>query len=120
MRLETQAAGGKAVGEIIWQDSHSMNRSTRLDVFQRIPCALAITLIALAQGAEPKARNPPVDPARQVREYRDFAMGHDGSPARGRELFNNEQRAACVKCHSVDATSSQAGPDLFAAGDKLP
>src|SRR5262249_24934115 len=26
----------------------------------------------------------------------------------------------CAKCHSVDGSSSKAGPDLFAAGDKFP
>ena len=67
-----------------------------------------------------RAQNPPTDPARELREYRDFAMGRDGNPARGRELFNNEERAACVKCHSVDGTSSKAGPDLTAVGDKFP
>jgi putative heme-binding domain-containing protein len=59
------------------------------------------------------------DPARQIREYRDFAMGHDGDVARGRELFNNEQRAACAKCHSVDGSGSKAGPDLYAIGDNF-
>jgi len=61
-----------------------------------------------------------VNPARAVREYRDFAMGHDGSVAHGRELFNDDRRLACAKCHSVDGRSSKAGPDLFAVGDKFP
>jgi putative heme-binding domain-containing protein len=47
-------------------------------------------------------------------------MGRDGNAARGQELFNNEQRLACAKCHSVDGSSGKAGPDLFAAGDKFP
>jgi putative heme-binding domain-containing protein len=80
---------------------------------------LALFLITSARAAEP-ARNPPADPARQVREYRDFAMGHDGNAMRGRELFNDEQRLACAKCHSVDGSSGKAGPDLFAVGDKFP
>lgn len=54
------------------------------------------------------------------REYRDFAMGRDGNAARGKALFNDENRASCVKCHSVDGTASKAGPDLFTAGDKFP
>src|SRR5687767_10944148 len=81
---------------------------------------LAVALVAASRGAEPPAQNPPADPGRQVREYRDFALAHDGNPARGRELYHNEQRAACVKCHSMDGSSSKAGPDLFAAGDKFP
>src|SRR6185295_4812183 len=57
---------------------------------------------------------------RQRTEYRDFALGHDGNAAHGRELFNDATRAACAKCHSVDGRGSQAGPDLLAVGDKFP
>ena len=81
---------------------------------------LLLILTISARAAEPPAQAPPAYPARQLREYRDFALGHDGSATRGRELFNNEQRAACAKCHSVDGSTSKAGPDLFAIGDKFP
>jgi len=81
---------------------------------------LALGLIITTHGAEPRVDASPADTARQLRDYRDFAMAHDGNPARGREVFLNEQRAACVKCHSVDGSSSKAGPDLFAVGDKFP
>jgi len=47
-------------------------------------------------------------------------MRRDGSVARGKEIFGDEQKAACVKCHSVDGSSKLAGPDLFAIGDKFP
>ena len=47
-------------------------------------------------------------------------MGRDGNATRGRDLFNNEQRAACAKCHSVDGSASKAGPDLLEVGDKFP
>lgn len=63
---------------------------------------------------------PPADPSRQMREYRDYAMNRDGDRDRGKQLFEDEQRAACVKCHSVDGSSSKAGPDLYAVGDKFP
>ncbi len=82
--------------------------------------SLALALVLPARGAEAPAPSPPLDPALQLREYRDFAMGHDGDATRGRQFFNDEQRTACVKCHSVDGTSSKAGPDLFAVGDKFP
>src|SRR4051794_9993848 len=59
------------------------------------------------------------DPARQLRDYRDFAMGREGNPARGRELFESE-RLGCVRCHSLDGSGSKTGPDLFAVGDKFP
>lgn len=58
--------------------------------------------------------------ASSVKAYRDFALNRDGDAARGKELFFNEGKTACSKCHSLDGTSSKAGPDLLAAGDKLP
>ena len=78
--------------------------------------ATAFTQVAPAT-ASPSGQTAPVP---SLKEFRDFAMGHDGSAAHGRDLFNNEQRAACVGCHSVDGSSSKAGPDLFAVGDKFP
>jgi putative heme-binding domain-containing protein len=82
-----------------------------------------VACLALAfpfRAADAPAPTAPPDPARQLREYRDYALNREGNPARGRELFNDEQRLACAKCHSVDGTSSKAGPDLFAVGDKFP
>jgi len=63
-----------------------------------------------------------VDPAfSQVpnRAYLDAAMRQDGDVSRGSKLFADE-RAGCVKCHTVDGSSGRAGPDLFAIGDKFP
>jgi putative heme-binding domain-containing protein len=78
----------------------------------------------LATGSSLRAadspQTPPPDSARQLREYRDFAMNHEGDAARGRELFNNEQRVGCAKCHSVNGSSSRAGPDLLTIGDSYP
>ena len=47
-------------------------------------------------------------------------MRRDGSVSRGKAIFENELKAACAKCHSVDGSSGRAGPDLFAIGDKFP
>src|SRR5882724_7535058 len=66
------------------------------------------------------AQNPPTDPARQLHDYREFAMGHEGNTERGRALFNNQQRTGCAKCHSVDGSASLAGPDLMTIGDSYP
>jgi putative heme-binding domain-containing protein len=55
--------------------------------------------------------------APSVDAYRKFALTRDGDAARGWQLFNDEQRLLCSKCHSVDGSASKAGPDLFAAGD---
>jgi len=88
----------------------------RREVVSQILLALTVWGCATSLAAQSQLS----DAALQIKEYRDFAMGHDGNAARGGELFNNEQRVACFKCHSVDGTSSKAGPDLFAAGDKFP
>jgi putative heme-binding domain-containing protein len=54
-----------------------------------------------------------------LKEYRRFALLHEGSPSRGKQLFNDEQKIACTKCHTVDGTAGRAGPDLYAIGDKF-
>src|SRR5439155_23729166 len=81
---------------------------------------LALALILSSRATAPPPPTPQSDPARQLHEYREFAMGHDGSASRGRELFFSEQWAACAKCHSVDGRSGRAEPDLFAVGDRFP
>jgi putative heme-binding domain-containing protein len=48
--------------------------------------------------------------------YRRHALNRSGDASRGKALFN-EQRLLCSQCHSVDGSSSKAGPDLFAVGD---
>lgn len=53
------------------------------------------------------------------KEFRDFAMGHDGDARAGRVLFN-DPRTGCFKCHSTDGRGGKAGPDLFAIRDKFP
>jgi len=65
-------------------------------------------------------RIPPIE------EFERFALQHDGNPARGRELFADQNGVACIKCHSVDgAPASLAiggsgvktiGPDLTSIG----
>src|SRR6185295_10478409 len=47
---------------------------------------LALAFITATHAAVAAPQNPPTDPARERREYRDFAMGHEGNAARGREL----------------------------------
>ena len=41
--------------------------------------------------------------------YRKDALIRQGDIARGRELFSNDQKALCARCHSVDGSAS-AGP----------
>jgi len=114
IRLANPGASGKALRE-----SSELNLLVmRLKMFPR--ACLAFALIVSSRAAERPAPSPQTNPARALREYRDFAMGHDGNAARGRELFLSEQLTACVKCHTVDGSSGKAGPDLFAVGDKFP
>ena len=68
---------------------------------------------ALSSAAQAPARLPSLD------EYRKQALTHEGDAARGAQLFADEQKLACAKCHSVDGRASKAGPDLFAVGDKF-
>jgi len=80
----------------------------------------AILLLSALHGAGTLQESLVSQQVPPLRAYRDYAMSRQGDPARGRELFNEVQRTACSKCHSVDGSSSRAGPDLFAVGDKLP
>jgi putative heme-binding domain-containing protein len=52
--------------------------------------------------------------------YEDAAMRGSGDAGRGSVVFQLADRVGCVRCHSVDGSSSLAGPDLFAIGDKFP
>jgi putative heme-binding domain-containing protein len=74
---------------------------------------------ALAWGGELPgvAQAPPRTPSLDA--YRKYATTHEGDVARGARLFADEQKLACLKCHSVDGSASKAGPDLSAAGDKF-
>ena len=80
-----------------------------------LPCMVAalITATALAQSPAPWAKG------KTPGEYQSFAMTRRGDGGRGKALFENEQRLACSRCHSVDGKGRKAGPDLFAIGDKF-
>jgi putative heme-binding domain-containing protein len=68
------------------------------------------------------AQTPPAPgaaPVPNLEAYRRYALTHEGDVTRGARLFADEQRPACVKCHSIDGRASKAGPDLFAVGDKF-
>jgi putative heme-binding domain-containing protein len=65
------------------------------------------------------ASNPLSNATMKSQEYRRFALLHEGIPSRGKQLFNDERKIACAKCHTVDGSAGKAGPDLFAIGDKF-
>lgn len=43
---------------------------------------------------------------------------HGGDADRGRDIFTAHSDAACVRCHSIDATGSTVGPNLAGIGSK--
>jgi putative heme-binding domain-containing protein len=51
--------------------------------------------------------------------YARFAIENVGDAERGREVFANVQGAACLRCHTADASGGRVGPDLFAIADKF-
>jgi len=53
-------------------------------------------------------------------DYSRYALSHSGQPERGRSVFNDETKAGCVKCHSVDGSGGKVGPDLLAVATKFP
>ena len=65
----------------------------------------------------PAAGVPAGDP--NLESYRKYALTREGDVARGARWFVDEQKLACMQCHSVDGSASKAGPDLFAVGDKF-
>src|ERR1044072_3695837 len=83
--------------------------------WRTISASAFFVTLALACTGQNRSPRPP-----DQRAYVDFAMRNDGDAARGRQLFADEQKTACAKCHGIDGTSSKAGPDLAFVGDKFP
>lgn len=57
-------------------------------------------------------------PAPLKQEYREYAESRAGNANRGRQVFLS-QEAACTQCHTVDGSTSKAGPDLYGTGNKF-
>ncbi|MDA1275655.1 MAG: PQQ-dependent sugar dehydrogenase [Verrucomicrobia bacterium] len=81
--------------------------------FALLACLSGSTLPAFAQSS------PVMGRPTTTKEYRQFAMQHDGDAAQGKLLFGDEQRVACSKCYSVDGKDPRAGPDLSGVGDQF-
>src|SRR4029079_12149871 len=56
----------------------------------------------------------PVSAASQ--EYHHAVLAEKGSPERGKRLFEDARRAACVNCHSLAGQGGKIGPDLSGVG----
>lgn len=50
----------------------------------------------------------------------EYALRHPGDALRGKQIFADEAKAACIKCHTTDGLGVKAGPDLSAISDKFP
>lgn len=53
------------------------------------------------------------------RPYRSAALSNPGRADAGHQLFLDEQRLGCTRCHTTDGSAGRAGPDLNAVGDKF-
>ena len=65
-------------------------------------------------SALPSDERPPITLADYARSARNSA----GDPARGRALFADLKRVACVRCHRVRGQGGEVGPDLSDIGGK--
>jgi putative heme-binding domain-containing protein len=52
----------------------------------------------------------------ELAPFRQCLQGGDGE--KGRELFLHDERAHCVRCHSLDGTGGSAGPKLEGVGTR--
>lgn len=81
----------------------------------RFICLVAL-LYAMSAIAAPSASTPPTD----KQAYADFAAQNKGDAEQGKQLFANEAKLACIRCHTTDGSSAKAGPDLVGVGDRFP
>jgi putative heme-binding domain-containing protein len=49
---------------------------------------------------------------RKPDEYAAFTLANRGDPKRGKALFDDRQGVGCIKCHRVNGTGGEGGPDL--------
>jgi putative heme-binding domain-containing protein len=49
---------------------------------------------------------------RKPDEYAAFALANRGDPKHGRALFDDPRGVGCLKCHRVNGTGGEGGPDL--------
>jgi putative heme-binding domain-containing protein len=74
-----------------------------------LAAAVAVLCTGVARGAAPAPSE----------KYVTYAMTHAGDVERGKALFFDERRLGCSRCHAVDGKGANAGPNLFAIGDKF-
>ncbi len=77
--------------------------------------------LAAAQRSEANVKNQlaaylaaTVDPADLATSYRDAMIG--GDDTKGSTVFYGKTEVSCVRCHRIDGTGGQVGPELSAIG----
>lgn len=65
------------------------------------------------------AQNANPDQHARRDQYTQFAMANEGDSKRGEILFNDQQRIACVNCHTINGIE-KSGPNLDGIADKYP
>jgi putative heme-binding domain-containing protein len=91
-----------------WPAPHCV---TRLGLF------LFVAAAAVGHGQNPPAVAGTATNKATLTEY---ALRQQGDPSRGRQVFADETKAACLRCHTTDGQGVKAGPDLSAIADKFP
>ena len=51
-------------------------------------------------------------------KYEKYLETHAGDPVEGKQLFDQENRAGCIRCHGGDDAGKLVGPSLSSIGDK--
>jgi putative heme-binding domain-containing protein len=82
-----------------------------------IPCIVGAALAA--NGPVPLDELTEQESTRKRADYQAYALRHQGDAQRGRSVFENESKAACIKCHSTSGSLARSGPDLSCVGDKF-
>jgi putative heme-binding domain-containing protein len=61
----------------------------------------------------------PAEVAARRLQYERHALGHEGDPDHGRELFRAQERTKCLTCHKIGSEGGTVGPDLSHIGGKF-
>jgi len=89
----------------------------KTDRILRVVAGLVLLVTVVCHGQGTSATNAvPMDKAALT----EFVLAHQGDPARGQQIFADETKAACSRCHTTDGRGVKAGPDLSAIADKFP
>ena len=102
-----------AVDAVARESAHSItNRLAALEILSREPSESSY-----GRPAETGLGRKSV-PERHAR-LTQLALAGGGNPIRGREVYFNEQKSGCAKCHRLGEQGQALGPDLTGAGRRF-